>query len=426
MNALIYCVDVRSNANVSAELSNVLNASTELLGKIDESLIDDAPFDWLRRMALNQFKSRVNNMFNQLFRYYIIFSDTTIAKHIELKIGIPYYDFVICSFWIYSKFAKESLKGCIGPESYFLGRQEGIFRTDNILKTLQILSMPYLDIKEKLKSQVVYNEDAFIFYNQQHIKTPIWRYNGYLICPYKDVLLRQITGGMYYYAEIYEPEYDLNDVFGRGFEKYIGLILSKLNAPKKVNVIPEISYSAGKGKGHNRTSDWLIIDDSCIVFIECKTRRQSVSFKKHSTSKEYEEKTLDGVAKAVVQIYKTYNDYTNNLLADLPFDESKHFIPMVVFLEDGQYMDVSETIKDLVKEKLVESGLDATVVDDYPFHLYSADQFEFDVQLMFHFGFDTYFSKRHGGELPAELIQNFPYVQYFDEDFTKEFIEPNQ
>lgn len=423
VNALIYCPLVSNRGvNFQKEFTKVLNHISELHYNINNYYIAkrDDPFGFIRKSYLNQDKSRVGHYLNQFFRYYYIFSDSSLSSHIKTKIGITYYDFMICSFWLFSKF---NVNYHI-PKQYFftINSSNTPFNEANMSKVLELLSDDFDSIKSRLKSEIKYDEDAFLFFDKQHIKTPIIQYNSHLICLYPDVLLKQTTAGVYYLAEIYNEKYNLNNQFGKSFESYIGLILTKLNKDGKYEIKSEINYN----KGGNKTSDWIVIEDSSLIFIECKTKRQILKTKLYSSGTDEDCGLKDYVANEISKIYKVYNDYRNNKIQDLKYDGSKFFIPLIVFLEDGFYLDIDKEIPAKIKEILVTKGISPELVDEYPYRIFSVSNFEYDLQIMFQIGFKNYFTKLAQGEITQSFAKEFNYVDFFSDDFNDLFIIPNE
>ncbi|MEA5128309.1 MAG: hypothetical protein VB074_09005 [Proteiniphilum sp.] len=422
VNALIYCpIESDRGVNFQKEFNKVLIHISALHYKIDTHYINkiDDPFGFIRKSYLNQDKSRVGHYMNQFIRYYHIFSDSSLSCHIETKIGISYYDFMLCSFWLTGKF-KDNYH--ISKHYFFPANSSNTpFNETNMSKVLGLLSDDYVSIKSRLKSEMVYDEDAFLFFGKGHIRTPIIHYNSHLICLYPGVLLKQATAGVYYTAEIYDKKYNLNNQFGKGFEKYIGIILNKLNKDGKYKITPEIKYN----KGVNKTSDWIVIEDSSLVFIECKTKRQILETKLYSSGTDEDSGLQDYAANEISKIYKVYNDYRNNEISDLKYDSSKSFIPIIVFLEDGFYLDINKEIPAKIKEILLSKGISPELVDEYPFHIFSVSDFEYKLQIMFKMGFSTYFTKLAAGEISQDYIERFDYIDYFSDDFVDLFITPN-
>lgn len=98
---------------------------------------------------------------------------------------------------------------------------------------------------------------------------------------------------------------------------------------------------------------------------------------------------------------------------------------MIVFLEDGFYLDIDKEIPVKIKKILIEKGVSPKLVDEYPFHILSVSDFEYKLQIMFQMGFKNYFGKLANGEITQTFEEEFNYIDYFSDDFNDLFIIPN-
>jgi hypothetical protein len=72
----------------------------------------------------------------------------------------------------------------------------------------------------------------------------------------------------------------------------------------------EMDYVAGKAK--KRSVDWIVADEGAALFLECKSRRLSLSAKVSLSDLKPLEGDIDNMAAPVVQLYKTIIDYRQN------------------------------------------------------------------------------------------------------------------
>lgn len=426
INAVIYGKLSPSNhSTYNKDMHKIISKCSLLHDEVNRSFLteDNDPFLWFHKTSMNQSKSHSNNILNQIFRFYTIFSNNILRKHIENCLGINYHSFMLCTMWLYSIFRE---KGFRVNKSFFLrdNLMNTEFNRDNINKVLNILTEPIEEFKVNLKASITYDDNIFIFHNRHHLKKPIFEYNNILCCFYYEHLLKQVTSGIYYLAKIYEPTYQLGNAFGASFEKYIGIILDKINKDYDYVIEKEITYSRGKGKNKDKTSDWIIINDDDIVFIECKTKRTRIDFKFFQSSESYREAVINETALAIKQIYKVFDDYSRNIIKGLPYFSQKNFIPIVVYLEDDQlnFLNIEHEINIRVKELLMSNDIDSSLPNKYPFHIYASDNFEIDAQIMFKKGFSNYFYEVSQGNIDEKYKLSFQYIQYFDEDFSNKFL----
>jgi len=418
INSIIYCPDYgRNNLNdKQKEWNKILTLSAKLNEKLDKNWIENQGiFNYLHKGVLNQLKSGSEDFFHY-YRYYYIFSKRTISDHIESVLGMPYHDFYICSMWIYSIFKQQSF--AVDKNYFFQSKQNGtMISEENIRRTLSILSISLADLRSVLKKEIVYDMNTFITHEYSHVRFPIIENNDIIFCLFRNQLLNQITSGMYYVSEIYKND-KLSKPFGDGFEDYVELVLNRCNLSNKMQIRKEIKYI--KKDSEARTSDIIIESAQDIVFIECKTKRLRIESKKYSSVLPSD---INEIVKAVVQVYKVYSDYSNNLIPDLSFAPNKSFVPLVVTLEEwyAGTPDVADDIAVLVKSSLRELNLDDAITDEFKYHIISIANFEKEAQIMFVIGFSNYFDQLKRGKLNKE---EFKYRNLFDDDFYNSFIKP--
>lgn len=301
-NSIIYSSELPCSKKLSQVLTRgkILSLVKDIEDKINSNGMDQNVWLWLNSYLHNQWKQKSGNIFEQVYRYYTIFSQDKISKHIESAIDISYKTFVICAFWLYARFLdknKESKQFLLSIKD-----EDSPFYYTNMQKTISILSLPLYDLREILKSSVRYDHNIFNYHNSPHLVYPIIDYVEHLYCPVPQYLLKQLTAGIYYIADI--PNANLQKSFGDGFEKYIGEILQCYNK-NGFTIIPEIIYN----KKQNKSSDWIVMDQNSIIFIECKTKRLRCESKELLSITNELEKDIQDISSGVSQLYKVYEDY---------------------------------------------------------------------------------------------------------------------
>jgi len=397
--------------------------------RINEVGIDKDVWLWLQAFGLNQSKQYTGNIFSNVYRYYRIFNnDSDLRDRIESKLGISYHDYIACSFWIYSVFG--SKKGFCVPKSYLFSMGEKYngtpFTTKNMNIVLSLITIKLSVIRDDLKEYISYDDTMFWLFNSPHIHFPLIEYEKNIYCVSPQYLLNQITSGIYFMADI--PNAKLVNQFGKSFENYVVYIISENNISFRFWISPEVQYERSK-----KTSDWIIQDDNAIVFIECKTKRLTEQSKSQLTIDSDSDSNpllndITTIAGGVTQLYKVYNDYRNNNIDKLPYDSSKQFVPILVTLE---YMlpslpTINNKITEIVKANLSKIAIDASIIDTYPYHIIPMSDFEFNIQIMMHEGFENYFQHktREGFSIDNDYLKKFTYKDYFGDIFSRDFIDP--
>lgn len=346
-----------------------------------------------------------------------------IANHIEQRLGLSYKSYFLCGLWLHSVF----LKKLYCPKSHFTRKDHGgEVALVHMHRTLELLTIPLEKLRLDLKASVTYDDDIFITQGYPHVTHPVFENGGLLYCIYPDYLIFQLTAGTYYLADIGNNDHQLAKAFGDGFERYVSIILDKVNVKYYFSIKPETVYKLNRKQGQLRSSDWIIETDDAIVFIECKTKKLRLNSKNFTKYQETLNEDLQHMVNAAAQLYKVYQHYSDNLIPGLPYAPDKKFVPLVVTLEDwfAGGPDTDKVIQEKIEAAFIEKGLDITLLKKYPFKSYSVNQLELDIQLMFSYGFVEYFRRVQQGEITTEERKDFPYIDYFEEEFEREFMEP--
>jgi len=432
-NIILYSQTLPTPKSISQykDRYKLISAIESIEYRINEHGIDRDVWLWFHAFGLNQSKQYTGNLYSNVYRYYSIFNnDVDLRDRIEKMIGISYHDYIACSFWIYSIFGSKD--GFCIPKSYLFSMGEKYnntpFTIKNINTVLSLITMPLASIREAIKGYISYDETMFWLFNSPHIHFPLIEYETNIYCVSPQYLLNQITSGIYYMADI--PNSNLVNQFGKSFENYVGYIISENNESCRYFISPEIEYENSK-----KTSDWIIQDANTIVLIECKTKRltehskvqQTIDFNNDINSNPLL-KDITTIAGGVTQLYKVYNDSLNSKIDKLPYNSNKQFVPILVTLE---YMlpsipTISSKVTEIVRINLLKANIDDSIIDTYPFHIIPISDFEYNIQIMMHEGFENYFQNKtkEGITIDNDYRIKFVYKDYFRGNFSRDFIDP--
>ena len=418
LNSIVYSSEYKNIKlkHPEREWSKLINGTNELHEKINALWINEDVWGFLHKQYLNQLKAKPHHPFNHLYRHYFIFSHKKLSSHIERMLGISYHDFFLCAWWIHSVFDKKTYKK---PKAYFFQEKnkDTSISSENINTTLETLSINLTNLKTQLKEQMRYDMCTFITHEYEHIKRPILESGDYLYCLYPDMLLNQLTSGVYYLSKIYDNSNNLNNSFGLCFEQYVGIVLGKCKT-NKLKITKELKFN----RGQNKTSDWIVEDNGSIVFIECKTKRLKIESKKYE---DIVESDIGSMVDAAFQVYKVFHHYSNNEIPGLNFQQNKYFIPMIITLEEwyAGIPDLNEEIKKRLKVKLKSSGIEPSLVEQYKFRITSISNFELDIQMMSKFGFKEYYDGIKSGKIDKD---KFDFKTFFLEEIEHAILTPLQ
>ena len=207
---------------------------------------------------------------------------------------------------------------------------------------------------------------------------PLVRYDphhpDYVMCPVPRFAQERITTGVFY--DIVK-EHGFSDAFGPAFQRYVGEVIAAA-CSDGFTVTPESEYNVGKDRKDG--VDWTISDNSGVLYIECKTKRMRLGAKDLSNLAELES-DLTELAKAIVQHYKNINDVlagrTQQAAPSVPV------FMMVVTLESWHLMSttVRRQLADMVVDRMQKAALPLQMIDDIPWQVVAAQEFEQMVQV---------------------------------------------
>lgn len=422
INSVLYCPDYDTkNKKEESDFNQIINKSIDLHNLISDNYIEsdsNSIWGYMRRLFLNQFKIKQPEVTSQVYRYHKFYSEPDLSNHIKRKIKISYYDFLLCSLWLFSVFIKKYYV----EKTYFynVNTDSNSFFYKKISITLELLSLPFSEFKIKMNDYIKYDINMFHLHGKQHYITPIIEFNNYFICMYPSLLFLQSTYGVYFITEMFDSKYKLNKALGTGFENYIYDVLNKINTKSKYKIIKEFPYK----NNQNLTTDFLLINNDEIVLIECKTKKQTIQTKIFSTGVDSDSEIFSYAAKQLAKVYKVIDAYQNKHLCQIPFRLGIHFTPIIVFLEDGYFFDVNEEISKQTKVELENSNIDSNIIDKYPYYFFSSYEFEYKAQIMFDIGFKNYFEQLKCGRISQKYLESYPYTNLFIDEFQELFIDP--
>ncbi|MEA4840781.1 MAG: hypothetical protein VB110_07235 [Bacteroidales bacterium] len=371
-------------------------------------------------------KRSCRNVFLQIYKCYYTFGNEKVREHIESVIMMSYKDFLNLGHTLYFYYSRPDVVCLSYPISWFKNIPEGFkenFQSDkSIDRIFELLSCDFKSYRSLLKSENKYdNENIFNIQCIAFSKYPLIEIEDRYYCPTPEKILKQITDGIYHLAEIPQlnsAENNIATLIGAGFEIFIGELIKKINFRDRFRQIRELKF----GKPEKKTSDWIILDNSSIVFIECKTKRLRNESKSQLDIVNDLKDDLMEIAKGIMKMLLVIDCYEHNKIDDLPYDSSLSIYPVMITFQDyclnsSEFHDI---ISGMVKYELDKKGINPGIVDSKSFYIYSASDFEVDFQMMEEFGINEYFELFRDNKID-DLKVDFKSKQIFAEDFVTDF-----
>lgn len=385
---------------------NIENTLSKLYTKPENIFLE------FNRNAHRQFKWQKSYDRETIFRYYQIYSDPVLSEIIHTRFNLTTQQLFLIGF-IFFTWTANNFRTPLPMKSEVKALTNQMFEI-----FLSHFAITVDEAKKELKAFQQINENLFYTYNPI-IAKPILIYKSGAICPIPLFIYWQITSGIYYF--IYS-EKNFDNAFGTSFQNYVGEVLKKSCDNPKMTIFPEEKYC----KPEKATADWIITDDTSILFIECKTKRMRLDSKSELEVKDNLEKDLKKMADFIGQLYKTYLDYSKNLYPTIKYDPTKDFYPLVLTLEDW-HVNINhiliEKLKEFVIDYLTKNNIDLTLLEKFPYHIRCASEFEKHIQLINNLGIKEYFYKTNNN-LIQDYIPTFKFKYIYEGEFQRIFIDP--
>lgn len=365
----------------------------------------------LNRIAHQQFLWQARYSAAHTYRYYFIFNSTGLDQIVQatfnLSISEIFKSGISLLFYFQNNFSlQNNITSNIGTAT-----------PDDINNFVNVFSSELNEIRNLITQTRVYNENLIYQFNP--IRTfPIIKSTSYF-CPIPLLLFWRFTSGIYYDI-CNKPDFD--NAFGLAFQKYLIEVVNKCNTNNKIQLHPEMQY----GNPEKSTADLMLEDENSILFIECKTKRMVWKAKELIDDTLDLEVDLDTISNAFYQVYKTIEDYKNNLYPNMPFNESKKIFVMVVTLENW-YIGYNDFIYNKLRENIlfrfISDNKKAKDLLEYPYFFFSSEEFENALQVISEIGITEYFRKfkeEHG----FDAFKDFNYSNLFLEEVKSIFFAP--
>jgi len=387
-NVLKYCDDLpcsKSLRDVNPRHA-ICNEIEKLHQEISHKQIDQEVFVWLNSYIFNQFKILgKDNELRALYRYYYLYKTPTIRAYSEQRMNIPLDVYFKMSFFVYAAFLSKDR--FYVKDDYFTPK---VKKLDDVSKTaldyvLSEISKPLSELKRLCKAFCSYEEEKIFGYfnDAPHVRFPIIKDQGGYFCTIPNYIPSTLLDGLYYRLDIPNSgNPDVNKEFSENMENYLGLIFEHFLNGSRVRCQQEITYDVGKRKTQ-RTSDWILWDETDICFMDCKTKRisvkgkQAVSVDEETIERVVKDKPFssarkkseidatvpEGITKDLInlgigvgKIFVSYDDYRAGNIACFPYMEGKKFHAVLVTLEES--LSNTPGYKDLIV-KVAQSYRDA-------------------------------------------------------------------
>lgn len=374
-----------------AMLAAAANALRDLEGEIYATLVGAGRI-WLEmmRVAHRQFTwQQFRFGWKPMIRYYKVFNTPELNEHAINATGLSVDQIYLISFCYLGIFYDHPrATRQINVEVPGLTQQ-------HVDRFLTLTSLSRSELAERLRAEHALDEGfAYRYSSLRQYPLVMASHHGRdeISCPIPTLLFWRITSGLYYSLR------DLKgfpSAFGASFQSYIGEVLKARIAPDRLRVLGETEYHVG----HLRkdTVDWIVAQhDEAALFVECKTKRLQWASKAGMTDLSALDQDIRKLAGAVVQTYKTIRDYRAGFYPQLPYLEQRAIYPAIVTLEEWYFFgpDMPTRLESAVIVAMEAAGLDRAWLEEMPYSIMSAHEFETVAGLINAIGIDPFFPRK--------------------------------
>lgn len=320
----------------------------------------------------------------RLVRYLKIMQYSPLAKIVEPALSISISDLYKIGL---------SVSGSLASSPYVLSNNYADSSGAN-KAFFKLVSADIDTLRREIREKQCYDENWAFTYNPLRGKPLLYDVNSpeKLIGISQKLLIWRITDGLFY--DIYRLS-GFSEAWGTAFDCYIKEVLDATLSSSNFRIHKPEKYIKRKNVCHG--TDWCISDATGHVFIECKAKRLTLEAKL-SISDSPLEIEMRKLAEFFAQNYKNISDAQNGFMPNFSTNGLPIFC-VVTTLEDWR-INVSEQLKnrldDLIREGCKLKGLPPSIIEDHPYMLLSAQQFERHFQDVAQQGIHTSFMPNSG------------------------------
>ncbi len=335
---------------------------------------------WLKAYMLNQFKMQHPDFFaNRIYKYHYLYSSPCLTELMQSKLGVTsekYFKLVTLYYFVFSKkfcYVDKELERSIVADG-------SRFTADEARTVLSLLCKDIGYVKENIS--VDFSRKMFLCHNDAiHVRYPILKDGNLLYSTVPTYILNAGVEGLQFHLDLKsKANVELNGELATRFEDYVGEQLEYFSRQGKFGFIKELTYK----KGQNKTSDWIIYDEQCIMFLDCKLKKLPISsileielrrdelkdaldsgkLKKRETIEELKKQQTSSLVKDIIElgvdlgkILCCYFDWKDGKIDKLPsYTENITFCATLLTLEETfcGALEIKEYIDDVAYRYVYE------------------------------------------------------------------------
>jgi hypothetical protein len=344
-------------------------------------------------------------------RYFKVFEHPTINQVCLDRLGLTVKDIYLCGVAFMGVYlSRPAINTPVKSNVNILSKNK-------IEKFLSFTCRTVSELKPLLKSEQQYDDKFAYAYNSLRAFPLIrmrFRGNDAVVCPLPTLLYWRVTGGLYYE---FLDDNRFPQAFGESFQKYVGQVIERACPEAGVHLLGEQEY--GTKKMRKDSVDWIVSHDSSAIFLECKAKRLSWGAKAALNDLGPLEADIDNMASAIVQVYKTIDDYIDDQYPHFSFATNRKIYPIIVTLENWHVFGhaMLDRLQGAVVAKLGEAEISPDVLNEMPYSVCSIEDLEVGMQIISAVGIQDFLD----GKLRDTEMRRWGWHSYMSHRFPERF-----
>jgi len=398
------------NRNTTLRNAETFHSSIRYLIYIEEEVSKyyinkDNILNELSRITFRQFPWNNLSYEDTFIRFYKIFSHEKVNNILKNVVGLEAIDI----YYYLALFNAIYLNNV----AIKLPISISVINDEKINKFISCFSCDIKALKEKIKEE--HNIDDKYLYGDVALRHyPIiqmmYQDATCIVCPIPTLFFWRVTKGLHYQILNHK---DYSKAFGESFQSYVGEVLSKALSNTEIKIFNEMKYKVGKNE--KSTIDWIISHDDAMVFIECKSKRIKMESKSNLNNTSSLISDIEILSNAIVQTYKTINDFTNNLYPNIKYNSNLSEYPIIILIDEWYVINpnISNKLMQEIEKGFLKYDLNKEMLIDMPYSYTSVEDFETIAQIIKVIGVKKYFeTKMKDDVLSKQSFKTYNYNNY--------------
>jgi hypothetical protein len=355
----------------------------------------------LSRIAFKQFPWLGKLTNGELTRYHMIYGHPRVAPMIEAEFGLSSTEL----FQIVMLLMAEMLERPT-PALEFLRPAEPSVR-EPVWALIGRLSKSAAEMRAEMVESQCFDVNWAFSFNPLRASPLVHAGNPRsLMCPIPTFLYQRLTDGLYF--DLIRADRHFGDASGKAFEDYVGAVASAIG-DGRFELRPEACW----GKPERRSVDWIILDKTAALFVECKLGRLDIASQIEIANTPPFLAAIERLAGHVGQLYATLTDALGGAYPHWQAD-GRPIHPIIVTFHEwfafGPFF--YKHLRECVAQVFQKRGLDAALLDRYPYAICSITEFEGLLSACRGASIDAVLSSKNDPEHRQWLMRGFLAKRY--------------